>query len=759
MSIKKRLYAIFFTLIFCISTLTVNVLAQTTQEKADVLNQVNVLKGSGGDYNLSAGLKRTEAAALIVRLMGYENHVNERANLYSIITFPDADSTQWYAPYVGYCSINKIISGNQDGYFEPNKDISEKSFLKLVLCALGYVYNTDFSWNDIYSKAYNVGLVTDYSYVGKTDDNSNFKRSQAVDILFNALRLVNQKTGKEMFNSLIDNGVITREIALKAGLIEDTITTAIDEVTATDTNKVSVKFNENIKTLPLDNIMIYESDDSTNSLVFEINSQYENEIVLETPSQKPGTEYTVVVLGALDEDGNVSGTLRGTFKGYVLEVEDVESDFFRIESIEPINEKTVKVYFTHPVNVNSELAKYYRIYDGESLLADGNEGEITVKALSSPNNVAILSLNREYFDQDVIYSLEINGDLTSSYGVKLNDGSGDNMKFKSSEEASEPFALMELIPYDNETLLLNFNKEINPFLAGQIYNFYLTDEDHNPIKIEKTVVESVGKRSGKALFIHIEGTFGKDDEYNLTINNLSDVTRQEYITEKTYTFEADYGSKKEMGIDEVNVLDNQTLEVYFTIPLDQTTATTAAYYSIRGVGHTYTATPEKIFYEPSTDPNKVKLYLPGSKLLSNKKEYEIRIDNRMEDYLGNLIDSGSEEEFDGTSTVAKAPSIESAVAISSDAVKLTFDREIALDAPNILPNNYTLEYTLANIQYKKVPLSVIYINASTLIVRFDSLEYDVEYNIKYESIKSYSGIEAASTDNEDEYTSFMLVKE
>ena len=33
--------------------------------------------------------------------------------------------------------------------------------------------------------------------------------------------------------------------------------------------------------------------------------------------------------------------------------------------------------------------------------------------------------------------------------------------------------------------MLIFNKEINPFLAQQIYNFYVTDEDGNPITIEK----------------------------------------------------------------------------------------------------------------------------------------------------------------------------------------------------------------------------------------------------------------------------------
>jgi len=45
--------------------------------------------------------------------------------------------------------------------------------------------------------------------------------------------------------------------------------------------------------------------------------------------------------------------------------------------------------------------------------------------------------------------------------------------------------------------------------------------------------------------------------------------------------------------------------------------------------------------------------------------------------------------------------------------------------------------------YKKVPLSVIYINAKTIILKFDSLEKDddISFIIKYNKIKDYSGAE------------------
>ena len=60
---------------------------------------------------------------------------------------------------------------------------------------------------------------------------------------------------------------------------------------------------------------------------------------------------------------------------------------------------------------------------------------------------------------------------------------------------------LEIIPFDSKTLLLNFNKEINPFLASQIFNFYLTKEDGTPIKIEKTMPDEVISEDGNMLLL------------------------------------------------------------------------------------------------------------------------------------------------------------------------------------------------------------------------------------------------------------------
>ncbi|NMB98556.1 MAG: S-layer homology domain-containing protein [Clostridiaceae bacterium] len=741
MNTRKRFYLILVALIvFLTSILPTTVMGQTVDEKADALNHLSILASPAKDSNLTERLSRAHAAAFIVRLIGIEDDVIKYADIYSITSFPDVDPSQWYAKYVGYCAKEKIIVGTAAGKFEPTGYISEKAFLRLVLSALGYIYNEDYPLEEVYTRAFSLGLVTDPSYYGRTMDNAYYTRGEAVDVLYNALKVINKKTGKEMFYSLIDSGAITREAAVKAGLITDTDTT-IEEIKPLDFNKVYIRFNESIKPVSSENIVMYAHGKEADKIECSLASLDKNELVLYAPNKGSKKIYDIKLLNVEDENGNITKEILGVFAGYEMDIDEVESDYFRIKSIEGINEKSIKVLFTHPVNENTELPQLYSIYEEDSFFAGGNAEDMAVKVNSSSDGV-ILTLNKKVFSTNGIYSLKINGDLTSAYGVKLNDGADDIMKFVASSDAAEPFALIEIIPLNNKTVLLQFNKEINPVIAGQKYSFLITDQNGKVIEIEKTGVDKLYSDTGNIMFINIKDTFVMNNKYLLTIYILSDVARQEYINEEEHSFTADYGSSDDFRISSVYAIDNKTIEVYFSAHPDKNKVSIANYYNIRGDGFSYAAIPEKVFYDVNVDPYSVKLYLPENMKLANNNYY-LSIDSRMQDYIGNSIGNSIKEYFSGTSDPAAAPGIYDAVTISSDSIKLTFNREIALDALNILTSNYILEYSVSGTQYKKVPLSVIYINAKTVILKFDSLvkDDDISFIIKYNKLKDYSGVE------------------
>lgn len=162
MNTRKRFYLILVALIvFLTSILPTTVMGQTVDEKADALNHLSILASPAKDSNLTERLSRAHAAAFIVRLIGIEDDVIKYADIYSITSFPDVDPSQWYAKYVGYCAKEKIIVGTAAGKFEPTGYISEKAFLRLVLSALGYIYNEDYPLEEVYTRAFSLGLVTD----------------------------------------------------------------------------------------------------------------------------------------------------------------------------------------------------------------------------------------------------------------------------------------------------------------------------------------------------------------------------------------------------------------------------------------------------------------------------------------------------------------------------------------------------------------------------------------------------------------------
>jgi hypothetical protein len=572
---------------------------------------------------------------------------------------------------------------------------------------------------------------------------------------------------------LIDSGIVTEQKAQELGLIdsnaaegqkeetenndeekqpvEDAIITEIEEVNVFDETSVSVHFNENIKSIG--KLKIYEASNTNKFLGLHIDIIDTNYIMIVTEKQTPGIEYKIEIMDVEDLNGNKQDKLTTSFQSYTQEI--VESNFFRIKQLEPVNEKSVLVYFTHPINLNAENPLYYKILEGNRTLADGEKDQILPRIYNTANNCVMVSLKTRTFSEDEEYTLELDGNLTSAYGAHLNHYDGDRMGFVAKAGKEERFKIDQIIPYDSNTLMLVFNKEINPFLAQQIYNFYITDDENNPITIDKTVLEGPYSQSGEVLFISIKDKFEKNDLYYLTINNLNDITRQEYITETTYSFEADYGTKDKQQITNIGSVNNQRIDVYFAIGLDPDTAAEVSFYSLRS-GKSARIYPQTAYFDQNEDPNKVVLYFSDNEKLAANREYELQISKGFRDNIGNLTTSVLKEEFKASSRVKRNLSVQEVVPVSSDTIKVVFEDAIAFDKTNLSPSNYSLEYNYLGISIKEVPLSILYINSKTLIMKFNEMQYDLPYAFKFNSIVDYFGVSHKVTGDGTNYVEFVL---
>lgn len=743
------------------------------QEKVKLLDDLRIFTGSNGDYRLNDKLSRSEAAALAVRILGKDLHVLLNSATYRNTTYPDVDPAKWYAPYVGYCTAEGILSGDTTGNYKPEEFITEKSFLKIVLGVLGYAMNSDFTWDGVFKKAFEIGLVKDLSYIAKVEDNVNFTRGNAVNILYNALTIKGKVTGKELFYNLIDAGTLTVNDAKEFGLIEegkegtgagnedekeetpaqDKLVTEIEELLVFDENTISIIFNENIKSIQ--KIKIYEVYSEDKELSFSIEEMKDDHLLINTQKHKPGKEYTVELQQVEDNNGNIRDVIYSAFIGYTPGI--VESDFFRIQKIEPVNEKSVKLYFTHPVNANCEIAPYYSVTRNGFAFASGDQDQLLARTINSENNSILLSLKSSSFTVGEQYAVEIDGDMVSTYGVRLNDGAGDEMAFTAVQGEFDTFKVIEVIPYDRKTILLSFNKEVNPFLAQQIYNFYVTDKEYKPIQIENVTIESQGNRAGEVVYIKLGKNLELNGKYYITINNLNDISRQEYITERTYSFIADYGSADKLDLVDVTALDTQTVEVYFTNMPNPADAQNKNYFyvTLRSGSGTTKINPVYALYDKAIHPYRTTLIFNKGDLIPNR-EYILYVNYEIKDYIGNKADLTLKEFFHASGEDKTSPIIEDATPISTDAIKLVFDKELAFNQTNLSPGNYALEYSYLGMSIKKIPLSVLYVDAKTLVLKFDKLEYDVHYSLKFNALVDYTGETFKVTGDGTNYVEFEL---
>ena len=79
--------------------------------------------------------------------------------------------------------------------------------------------------------------------------------------------------------------------------------------------------------------------------------------------------------------------ISGTFKGY--DQNGIKSEFFRISRVESVSSKEIKIYFTHPVNLNAEYPGYYTIYRNGSEFIKGSFENIIIDCLETGDGVSL----------------------------------------------------------------------------------------------------------------------------------------------------------------------------------------------------------------------------------------------------------------------------------------------------------------------------------------------------------------------------------
>lgn len=720
---KKNIKIIFILLVL----LMVN--TSFAQNSATKLNAIGVLDGDGTSFNLDNSLKRQDASAFIVKFLGLKDVVLNHAALKNKVSFDDIEAGEWFIPYINYLDYNDIINGYEDNTFRPKEKISEKAFLKMLLVTLGYEYETDFNWNNVYTKAYEVGLTDNISYTVKTDDNTNFKRGDVVNFLDTALSLKIKGENKYAVERLIDNNITTEEKVLSLGYnispeeSEETIDEEIDQeeyklkdLEISGKNSITFSIDNIDNSLFNNNSVNYKIIDTKidQSLsIISIDRSIEDKITLSFYEELAPGDYVVSVYFR-NNDIKYSNVI--TKEGTVQQ--DYYTKNFDIYDIITLNNQEIEVIFTHPITDNSSREELFSILRDNNEIISGNYRSMNVYLNPNNPNSLIISLIEEKLYPNTTYQLRINGSLESKYLVHLNNGNGVTKSFVANDEDSSSFKLTSLKVLNDDTLRLEFNRTLDEIDALDVNNysmFILNEFSGNYPKADSVTWAFPNNR--KVIDVNFEN-MKINSSYKLNISSLRDFNENSILEDYDKTFKCEYTNTVEHArIRLIEVVNNKTIKVDFYNELGSKSKNANISIPNETISEVYI-----------NDNNPYQMIIQlSSELLEHEKKF-ISIDGNLYNSDNELINQAVySNTFYGSNEVVEPVKIQNIDFLGEGVLKIDFDRLINLNQSTYrnnyhiyFKNNYTDNKTM-------VPERVVYLDNNSLLLKFDEIrENDVE---------------------------------
>ena len=119
-------------------------------ESVAVLNGMGVFKGyEDGSFKPEGKITRAEVATIVYRIYTADVAKNDKSGLYATYNkFSDMAGAGWAQGYIGYCANASLVKGYPDGTFKPSGNVTGYEVLAMILRAVGYDKNNEFSGAD-----------------------------------------------------------------------------------------------------------------------------------------------------------------------------------------------------------------------------------------------------------------------------------------------------------------------------------------------------------------------------------------------------------------------------------------------------------------------------------------------------------------------------------------------------------------------------------------------------------------------------------
>ena len=161
-------------------------------EAVAVLNGMGVFKGyEDGSFKPEGNITRAEVATIIYRIYTADVAKNDKSGLYATYNkFSDMAGAGWAQGYIGYCANAELVKGYPDGTFKPSGKVTGYEVLAMILRAVGYDKNNEFSGADwalhVAQTAQQAGVLKNVKGI---DLSAPASRELVAELLFQAIQV------------------------------------------------------------------------------------------------------------------------------------------------------------------------------------------------------------------------------------------------------------------------------------------------------------------------------------------------------------------------------------------------------------------------------------------------------------------------------------------------------------------------------------------------------------------------------------------
>ena len=164
----------------------------TYAEAVDVLAGMKVFQGydNGKTFKPQGDITRAEVAAIVYRIYTADVKDSYVKNYETYNKFSDMAGAGWAKGYIGYCANAALVKGYPNGTFQPSGKVTGYEVLAMILRAVGYDKNGEFTGTDW---ALHVAQIAEQNKILKNvkgiDLSAPASRELVAELLFQAIQV------------------------------------------------------------------------------------------------------------------------------------------------------------------------------------------------------------------------------------------------------------------------------------------------------------------------------------------------------------------------------------------------------------------------------------------------------------------------------------------------------------------------------------------------------------------------------------------